>query len=362
MISDPIYKRDSTGNVRTWQYEVQGDSWRTIAGLQDGQKVTSGWTVCTPKSQPTAEAQAEFEAKAEEAKKLERDYHRNVGDIDTPNYFKPMLAQTYDKAFSFPVFAQPKLDGIRCIATAKGLFSRQGKRILGVPHIEEALAPFFERNADLIFDGELYNHTLKDDFNRITSLVRKQKPTDEDLALSAKLIEYHVYDLPSQDGSFRERWSAFCNLDPNPDPNLGLVGGVVPVPTVHVGTQDLLDHLYAEWMAEGFEGQMIRINAPYEQKRSKHLLKRKEFQDDEFEILAIEEGLGNWAGYAKRIVCKLPDGREFGAGVKGSQDFTRQLLEERTRYIGQQATVRFFAYTPDGVPRFPVAVDFARPD
>lgn len=352
-----IYKRDSTGSVRTWQYEVDGPQWRTHAGLQDGAKVCSGWTVCTPKSQDTAEGQAQFEADAEMRKKLERDYHADVASIDTPNFFEPMLAQTYGKKpVTFPVIAQPKLDGIRCIATAKGLFSRQGKRFFAAPHIEEALAPFFDKDPSLIFDGELYNHTLKDDFNTITSVVRKQKPSADDLLKARELIEYHIYDLPSHSGVFRDRWTAILNLDLEPVP------GVKPVETIIVDGPATLDALYSNWMLLGYEGQMIRLNGHYEQKRSANLLKRKEFQDDEFEVVAIEEGLGNWAGYGKRIVCRLPDGREFGAGVKGNQEYTRELLAKRADYVGRKATVRYFALTPDGIPRFPVAVDFARND
>lgn len=359
MRSDPIYKRDSTGKIRVWSYEVSGNQWRTHTGLLDGKTVTSGWTVCTPKSQPTAEAQALFEAKAEEAKKLERDYHRSIDDIDTPNYFKPMLAKKYEGKLDEIVWSQPKLDGIRCIATAQGLFTRQGKRILGVPHIEEALAPYFDFDPTLMFDGELYNHKLRDDFNRIASIVRKQKPTDAQIEEASKIIEYHIYDLPSAgELPFVKRWSRLCNLDPM----LWDQPMIEVVMTKAVTSTEALDHLYSEYLRDGYEGQMIRLDGPYEQKRSSMLLKRKEFQDAEFTIVAIEEGLGNWAGYAKRVVCRLPDGREFGAGVKGTQEFTKQLLLDRDRYIGQQATVRFFEYTPDGVPRFPVAVDFGRDD
>jgi DNA ligase-1 len=99
---------------------------------------------------------------------------------------------------------------------------------------------------------------------------------------------------------------------------------------------------------------MHRLDAPYEQKRSKTLRKRKEFQDEEFKVIRIEEGLGNWSGMAKRVVCQLPDGREFGAGIKGGMERARELLNE-THHV---ATIQFFAYTPDGVPRFPVATKF----
>lgn len=359
IISDQIYKRDSAGNVRVWFYEVDGDKYRTTSGLLDGVKTTTAYTVCTPKSQPTAEAQALFEANADMTKKLERDYHRDIANIDTDLMFKPMLAQAYDKV-TFPCFAQPKLDGVRCIATAKGLFSRQGKRFLGVPHIEEALAPAFARNPDLIFDGELYNHDLKDDFNQIVSAVKKQKPTAEQIAKSAELVEYHVYDMPSAAGNFSQRFSALCNIDPNPDPELNLLPGIKIVQTRPVVDQAHLDGLYANWIEAGYEGQMVRLNGAYENKRSKNLLKRKEFQDQEFDVIGIEEGLGNWAGYAKRVICKLPDGREFGAGVKGTQAFTKELLGRRDSV--KTATIKFFAFTPDGVPRFPVAVQFDRID
>lgn len=350
MFGDPIYKRDANGNIRIWQYEVEGAQWRTHSGLRDGQIVVTGWTTCTPKSQDTAEAQALFEAEAEMKKKLDRDYRRTIEDVDRPraSVVKPMLAHKYE-GWTGGAWSQPKLDGIRCIATKDGLWSRQGKPIVACPHIVEALAPLFVLHPGLILDGELYNHALKDDFNQITSLVKRLKPTAEDLAKSADLIQYHVYDVPSFEQEFGLRVRFLQH-------ELGLGGeGVIRlVETKWAATEVALDALYSDYLELGYEGQMVRSNGRYEQKRSKHLLKRKEFQDAEYKVLRIEEGNGNWAGYAKRIVCQLDDGREFGAGVKGNQDFCKQLLGQTP----EQATIRFFALTPDGVPRFPVAVAF----
>lgn len=367
MLSDLIFKRDSLGNIRTWQYEVDGDRWRTIAGLKVGAKVESGWTVCTPKSQDTAEAQAQFEADAEMKKKLERTYHASEDAVDTPNFFEPMLAQTYKGGMPAPiVICQPKLDGIRCIASAAGLFSRQGKRIFGVPHIEEQLGPVFDANPDLTIDGELYNHELRDDFNTITSVVRKQPPTgkkaarnpgdyEAQLQRAATLIQYHVYDAPSFQEGYLDRMGQLGMVMAPFGPTLT---AIKEVPYEIALSVEAIESLYGRWVDLGYEGQMIRLNLPYEQKRSKTLLKHKSFVDDEFTLVDIQEGLGNWAGYGKKIVCRLPDGREFGAGVKGNQEFTKGLLDRRENLIGGQVTVRYFALTPDGVPRFPVAVDF----
>jgi len=355
MFSDPIYKRDSTGNIRVWYYEVDGDSWRTFSGIQDGAMVASGFTVCTPKSQPTAEAQALFEAQAEEAKKLARTYHRSISTIDEPIIFEPMLAKSYSGKVKFPVFSQPKLDGIRCVATARGLFTRQGKPITAAPHIVEALEPLFELYPEMVVDGELYNHALKDDFNEIASIVRRLKNDDDDLAKAKAMIQFHVYDCYGTE-DWPNRMIPLANFFPYEKRRPTDV--IQFVDTRYVSGPDMLDYLYIQYMEAGYEGQMVRLVGPYEQKRSKLLLKRKEFQDQEFELVDVLPGLGNWAGYGKRLVCRLPDGREFGAGVKGNQAFTKDLLENKQRYIGGQATIKFFALTPDGIPRFPVATDF----
>jgi DNA ligase-1 len=353
MLSNPIYKRDASGRVRIWQYEVQGPCWRTLSGLPGGELLTTGWTTCKPKSQDTAEEQALFEAQAEEKKKLDRDYRSTIDDVDRPrdSVVKPMLAHKFEGwvAGWKNIYCQPKLDGIRCIATANGLWSRQGKPIVSCRHIEQSLAPLFQRCPTLILDGELYNHELKDDFNTITSVVKKLKPSEEDFEKARSLIQYHVYDMPSRDGMFGERLEQIrsFNLDPN--------SPLREVHTLHCATERLLNDHYEWCLQDGFEGQIIRLNGAYEQKRSKLLLKRKEFLDEEFDVIRVEEGQGNWAGYAKRAVLRLKDGREFGAGIRGTQGFCLQLLHSPTP---SSATVRYFALTPDGMPRFPVVTAF----
>ena len=96
---------------------------------------------------------------------------------------KPMLAHKFDNSrvdWSQPVYIQPKLDGVRCLFTKDGAYSRAGNKFMNLVHIELALLPFFNNNPDVVLDGELYNHKLKRDFEKIISLVRKQKPTADD--------------------------------------------------------------------------------------------------------------------------------------------------------------------------------------
>jgi DNA ligase-1 len=130
---------------------------------------------------------------------------------------------------------------------------------------------------------------------------------------------------------------------------------IVPVETVQASSEEQVDDLFGEYIGLGYEGGIIRLDEEYQQKRSKYLLKRKDFEDAEFTIVSIEEGQGNWAGYAKRVIFQLEDGRECGAGLAGNQDYARQLLSERDSYVGGQVTVQYFTRTPDGMPRFPIA-------
>lgn len=369
-----LYKRGAKGEIRVWFME-KGEqaadpqglecAHRVVSSVLHGKETRSGWTVCTPKNvgrsnETTSYQQAEAEIEAEYKKKLDRGYFEDVSAVDKVEFVKPMLAQDWMKRkgkvdVSEGVFAQPKLDGIRCIARADGLWTRAGKKIVACPHIEEAMAPIFARNPNMVFDGELYNHDLSEDFNAITSAVRKAKPSAADLEASARLIQYHIYDMVEEDTVFARRYSALVNmLRQDPHPSLAVVQ------TKKVETEKTLDELYGRWLQEGYEGQMIRLDREYENKRSATLLKRKEFLTDEFPVMAVHEGEGNWSGAIKRFTLALPTGVEFGAGVRGKYG-DMQALFQGTR-IPKWATVRFFTPTPDGIPRFPVVIDYGFED
>jgi DNA ligase-1 len=134
------------------------------------------------------------------------------------------------------------------------------------------------------------------------------------------------------------------------DSHIGLV-------TSHcVNSAQELDKLYELYLTNDFEGQMIRVDAPYEQKRSKNLLKRKEFQDAEYYIREIGEGEGNRSGMAGFAIMENKNGSTFRSNIKGSHEFLTELWQNKDSVVGQKATVQFFNLTPDGVPRFPYVI------
>lgn len=373
-----LYKRDSKAKIREWHMEigeicdfVEHHAHRAVTGLQDGKKIESGWKTIKGKNlgksnATTSYTQAETEIESLYTRQKESGYFEDISLIDTYDTFKPMLAEKYPDAIkkkkidsSMKLFAQPKLDGLRCNVMVDPYsdvdtiaMSRSAKPFVTVDHIIDLLTPALVNNPKLIFDGELYNHELKEDFNQIASLVRKTKPTADNIAEAVEKVQYHVYDLYDPDfpdANFKQR-STMLKI---------IVAGIndpsiVFVETVEIENKDHLDDLYAQWIEEGYEGQMVRTNTPYEKDRTWALLKRKEFITDEFEVVEVIEGKGNWAGSVKRFTLKIGD-ETFGAGVRGKKDVLKELWDGPKP---DWATVRYFEPPVDSLPRFGVVVDW----
>lgn len=357
---DTLYKRATNGKISEWSIETNANAYRTVSGYIDGQKVVSEWTYVNGKNIGKANETTSFQQAVKDAaalwqKKVDSGYFTNINDIDNETFFEPMLAQDWHKQkdkIKYPIYSQPKLDGIRCIVKKDGMWSRNGKRIISAPHIYKELEHIFEQNPGLIFDGELYADKFANDFNAICSLVKKTKPTASDLKESAEKIEYHIYDIPSIKSKFEYRYN-FLGL-------LSLPKCCVRVATHAVNNENEVNGYYEEYVNAGYEGQMLRLNADYENKRSKSLLKHKSFIDEEYTILDIEEGVGNKTGMVGSFVFESKTGKRFNSSPKFNWEECQRMWSERDKLIGKSATVKYFNLTPDGVPRFPYVIKIDR--
>jgi DNA ligase-1 len=362
---ETIYKKTKTGATQEWTIEVSDNKYRTHSGQCGGIITTNSWTIVYGKNEGKANGttdneQALKEAIAKRTKKLESGYFENIKHINKTQYFEPMLASKWEDSkdkITYPIFSQPKLDGIRCIVTKDGMFSRNGKPIISAPHIFESLKSLFEVMPDLIFDGELYADKFANDFNKIVSLVKKTKPTDMDLKESKKNIEYWIYDLPDNDIEFSDRCEQLHELFENY--NVFNKHCVEVETTLCMSEDDVMD-LYEGYVEKGFEGQMLRLDRKYENKRSKALLKHKSFIDEEYTILDIVEGEGNRTGTAGYFVFENENGDRFKSNVKGTWEETAEMLKNKKKLIGKQATIKYFNLTPSGIPRFPFVVNIDR--
>jgi len=363
---ETIFKKTKTGAVQEWTIEVSDNKYRTHSGQCGGIITTNSWTIVYGKNEGKANGttdneQALKEAIAKRTKKLESGYFENIKHINKTQYFEPMLASKWEDSkdkITYPIYSQPKLDGIRCIVTKDGMFSRNGKPIISALHIIESLSEVFDQHPNLILDGELYADKFANDFNKIVSLVKKTKPTDADLKESEKNIQYWIYDIPSEDQNFGERCYA---LDELFDTELeSFEKHCVLVETDTCNNEDEVMELYGEYVDKGFEGQMLRLDKKYENKRSKSLMKHKSFVDEEYTILDIVEGEGNRTGTAGYMVFETENGDRFKSNVKGTWEETAEMLKNKKKLIGKQATIKYFNLTPAGIPRFPFVTNIDR--
>jgi len=270
---------------------------------------------------------------------------------------KPMLAYPVsDKPidYSKPVFMQPKLDGVRCIIQYEGggipkAYSRTGKEWKNIDHILFNLTPWFALNPDVILDGELYNHDLKDDFEKIISLVRKQKPTDLDALESADMVQFHCYDIIDENKTFELRNTFVEQAVPRNH-------CIKHVPTNLVFRDDDAKVYHKRNLNNGYEGSILRTNDTYQCKRSHSLRKFKDFHDTEATIIGYVDGKGKRTGTLGKFIMQDDEGVEFGCppGKGYTYKDLANMLDNIGDYIGQRATFTFFERTKAGSYRHPL--------
>ena len=278
--------------------------------------------------------------------------------------FKPMLARVYTDQDQIDwgdyVYMQPKLDGVRCLFTKDGAFSRTGKQFMNVKHIEKMLKHFFKVCPWTVLDGELYNHDLRNDFEKIISLVRKQKPTDEDRKEARKMIQYHVYDY------------AFCNPKDNKvdliESDMNRYGKrmdqlvcsdmygkhVHYVPSKRVATPAMTKVIHQHFLDEGYEGSIMRLDGAYKNGRSYDLMKFKDFSDTEAKIIGWVEGKGKRRGTIGKFIAADSDGNRFGMPVMDKFEYLQENFENMQGWKGKIATFTYFERTKANSYRHPL--------
>jgi DNA ligase-1 len=364
----PLYSLNSNGSIQRWSISVEdnriikeygqiGGKMQSITDIiRDGKNIGKS-NETTPKEQAIAEATAQWEKKLKSGySKTQKDARSGVVDAKfVTGGIEPMLAHKFrdhsDK-IKFPAFVQPKLDGIRCIAIIENgvatLWSRTRKPITGVPHIIKDLETKFP-DANIIFDGELYNHSYKNKFEEIVSFVRQEIPKE-----GHEVVQYHIYDIVDTTKTFKQRQEWLVTNRENIESNTPMVLNLVH--THEVEDDDVLMYWFTSWRLAGYEGAMVRNSkSMYEGKRSYGLQKIKEFDDDEFKITGIKSGRGRMAECAI-FTCTTSKGDLFDCKMEGSLDVLKDILKNPRSVIGKMLTVRYQGFTNGNMPRFPIGV------
>jgi DNA ligase-1 len=357
-----LFKLTSKGAVQFWEIRTEGNVIVTRYGQAPGKVQTTRDVIKEGKNlgranATTAEQQAELEAQSKWEAKKKKGYVEKIdaakaGERDAiiEGGIDPMLAHPFSKhgeKIVYPCLAQPKLDGIRCIAMIRHgkctLWSRTRKPIISVPHIVEELEKLYKGSITL--DGELYNHDFKENFEHITHIVGQKTTPDP----KHKDVQYHVYDVIVEDLNVAERL------------RLRKEGKyVIQVSDMFARNEPELASIFRFYRKAGYEGAMARnIGSKYEHKRSYNLQKIKEFDDAEYEVVGVVEGRGKLAGHAGSFTCVTADGTEFEVKMSGDTAKLREYFLNPKLIVGKLLTVQFQGLTgKNKVPRFPVGLRF----
>lgn len=382
-----LYSRASTGKPQQWTICVSNDHYWTESGQVGGVITKSKPTHCKGKNSGKKNATTDNEQALKDAQskydkqKKSNGYFESILEIDNISFLKPMLAKNYvdrKAKLKWPVLLQCKFNGGRCVAKKDGLWTRKGERIVSVPHIEEALKPFFEKYPDAYLDGELFNHDLRLYLNKLMKLIRRQvNLTEEHFKESKEKVKYYIYDGYDFGPNFSAK-IPYTIRKTELDKLIKDVPFTVPVESIIVNNEMELEKEYQKLLADDQEGCILRDpDSGYENdKRSWNLLKYKPVDDAEFLLLDVSEGSGDWAGKAKIVHLQMDDGREFNGSFKGDMEEAAEFLadvvedhrrlslltpaeraddsivRQTTKYINKKYTIYYNGLTGYGIPNY----------
>lgn len=214
--------------------------------------------------------------------------------------------------------------------------------------LEVEATELFVWDADEIYSDELT-------FQEIVQAVKKEYP-------NTLKLHFRAYDVINEHKQ-KDRLDQLAVL-------VASIGSPYIVKVAHqeVDGSSQVSHFHDMWVKEGYEGAMIRLrDGKYEQgSRSRSLLKVKEFDEGEFEILGgklykVDLPLTGADEVSDRdadsftFTCKHPvNGVIFDVKPMGTRQQRTDYVLNLSNYIGKQITVKHFGWTDDGVPRFPI--------
>lgn len=378
-----------TNRTKKWSISVLENedglySIHTSYGLVEG-KQTSMTTLITEgknkgkKNETTPQQRALLEAQRDWDKKVKQGYTEELVIGEKPKkpssksgrLLKPMLAIEFDvnkkKSVKFPVFVQPKLDGVRCLIYKENdqiVFQSRQNTIYDnfdhlLPELHHLISQFNDQD-NLILDGELYTHGMP--FEQITSMVRSSKSKRRHI----ETLNYHIYDcfysgetnLDKNLLSYNDRYQVLRRAFGDT-----IFSKLVLVETTLINNMEDIEtfHTHYTSLANPYEGIMIRTTdgAYKQQGRSKDLQKYKKFMDEEFEVVGHHEGTGCHSGTAI-FECKsnVNSDKIFSVTMNGTLESKRAMMPNVESYYGKMLTVKYQEKSSEGIPRFPVGIGF----
>lgn len=374
-----LYKLSKTGKVLSFHILVDTSPTNaciiTQKGFMDGAKQTDRKEFEEGKNigranETTPQEQALAEAKSQYLKLLDKGYKlwgyesnpiylavydflikQGVG-TDASGKLKVMLAAKNIEAIEFPCWGNYKYDGVRCFSFLEdgGIekVSRNGKPFIHLDHLDAQLLAVFGDNC--IVDGELYSHAIS--FQKNVSAIKRKQANN-------KIIGLRIYDIIPSDNHKMiqdDRWKllkqARKKIRAMKADGYQILLEIAPY--FYIGNMEDALALHEKAVKLGYEGAIFRLmdGVYHFGHRSNALMKLKEMEEEEFEIIGAEEATGRDIGTAVMLV-RVSKTIVAKARPLGDRAYRRSLLININKHIGKMATIIFQGYTDDGSLRFP---------
>lgn len=295
----------------------------------------------------------------------------NGGDKAGPELYPPMLAQVLRDQTTpphtdedHPLYIQRKYNGVRTVSVLNGdnviMYSRRKNLYPGFGYMKTELLPilreFYKSGRVLYLDGEIYSHgaALQD----ISGYARREDQPG-DIKYNYMIYDCFIPAEPELPYSARKKIIDGLGLDK--------LQYCKQVETFEVYDTEEAEALYKSFLEEGYEGAMVRVDAPYRysynEYHSKMLLKMKPVNDAEMEIVGWETGEKGKAASAIMIICATPEGKQFPVTPAMEIPDRIALAKKMTEiepngkthfenhWKGKKIIIEFDEYSKDKVPQ-----------
>ena len=364
----PIYKENMIGSTMMWQVGFDGEDIIVYHGHKDGAIQTEYIEVTTNNSGRSLFEQSLLEINNRYLRKHREGYR---SENEPPAIKGPMLAHKYEHGktkLNFPVGCTVKLDGIRCLIRSDNenivYRSRNNKEYKHLAVFDDCMKAFFELLPPSIeLDGEMYSDDLT--FNDISSVFRKEKNTDNEEM--KKYIRYHIFDC-NIEKPYEDRWTILVDAYKKLCETFTGVNLIVVVNTFWAKNEKEIFSFHKHVRSKGFEGTMIRklyisdqtpkgyTSSLYLSGRKNNILKLKDIEEEEGEIIGVDDGKGREKGLAL-IKVRDPRGNEFNVRPSATFEQRKEWFDDPSLIMGKKMTYHFQNLSEFGVPRFPVGKD-----
>lgn len=341
-----LLKKDDKGNTQEWRVYTHGKidgtcELGTIFGRQGGKMqehsiiIREGKNLgrsneTTPATQAQAEAQSAWNDKVKKGYSSDGNQDGQRGVMLATDYYdlaKRKIGVNLPKV----VIVSPKLDGVRSKMLNDQYLSRNNIVFRAIP---QRIQNYMRGRSPV--DGEMYIHGVS--LRKLNGLVNKP-----DAQLTPRL-GYHLFDLPIPRIPVEERKAMIVEMYDNEEAR---ANGIFVVPHFTIDT-DRVEEYKNRFTQALYEGVMINImGQPYEWKRSRSLIKWKDFMEQEF--MVVDVGVDREGNAI--AVCEH-NGVQFEVTLKAEDWMKEDLANNPDKILDKPMTTRFQGFLDSGKPQF----------